>query len=92
MQSNRVWHRACGLVRTAVEGVRYNDTADAIVVSVRPNAKARGRCGGRSSGYDSGDGQQRWRALDAGTTAVFVEAEAQRVQCLTHGQTVSHVP
>jgi hypothetical protein len=45
VQNNRVWQRACGLVRTVVEGVRYDDTADAIVVSVRPNAKARGRCG-----------------------------------------------
>jgi transposase len=95
VQNNRVWQRACGLVRTVVEGVRYDDTADAIVVSVRPNAEARGRCGQcgrRSPGYDSGDGRRRWRALDAGTTAVFIEADAPRVQCSTHGQTVSQVP
>jgi transposase len=95
VQNNRVWQRACGLVHTVVEGVRYDDTADAIVVSVRPNAEARGRCGQcgrRSPGYDSGDGRRRWRALDAGTTAVFIEADAPRVQCSTHGQTVSQVP
>jgi len=95
VQNNRVWQRACGLVRTVVEGVRYDDTADAIVVSVRPNAKARGRCGRcgrRSPGYDSGDGQRRWRALDAGTTAVFIEADAPRVGCSTHGPTVAQVP
>ena len=95
MQNNRVWQRACGLVRTVVEGVRYDDTAGAIVVSVRPNAKARGRCGrcgGRSPGYDSGDGRRRWRALDAGTTAVFIEADAPRVGCSTHGPTVAQVP
>ena len=95
MQNNRVWQRACGLVRTVVEGVRYDDTADAIVVSVRPNAKARGRCGRcgrRSPGYDSGDGQRRWRALDAGTTTVFIEADAPRVRCSTHGPTVAQVP
>jgi transposase len=95
VQNNRVWQRACGLVRTVVEGARYDDTADAIVVSVRPNAKARGRCGRcsrRSPGYDSGDGRRRWRALDAGTTAVFIEADAPRVACRTHGPTVSHVP
>jgi transposase len=95
VQNNRVWERACGLVRTVVEGVRYDESAEAIVVSVRPDAKARGRCGRcgrRSPGYDSGDGRRRWRALDAGTTAVFIEADAPRVGCSTHGPTVAQVP
>ena len=95
MQNNSVWQRACGLVRTVVEGVRYDESADAIVVSVRPNAKARsrcGQCGRRSPGYDQGPGRRRWRGLDAGTTAVFIEADAPRVQCSVHGQTVSQVP
>lgn len=95
MRSNRVWQRACGLKRTVVEGVRYDETADAIVVSVRPDAKARnrcGRCGRRSPGYDQGEGRRRWRALDAGTTRVFVEADAPRVSCGTHGPRVVQVP
>jgi transposase len=95
VRNNRVWERACGLVRTVVEGVRYDESAEAIVVSVRPDAKARGRCGRcgrRSPGYDSGDGRRRWRALDAGTTAVFIEADAPRVGCSTHGPTVAQVP
>ena len=95
MQNNRVWERACGLVRPVVEGVRYDESADAVVVSVRPDAKARnrcGRCGRRSPGYDSGDGRRRWRALDAGTTRVLIEADAPRVDCRTHGETVAQVP
>ena len=95
MQNNRVWERACGLKRTVVEGVRFDEAGEAIVVSVRPDARARsrcGQCGRRSPGYDSGDGRRRWRALDAGTTRVFVEADAQRVQCRTHGPTVAQVP
>ncbi len=95
MQNNRVWQRACGLTRTVVEGVRVDDTADAIVVSARPNAKARGRCGRcgrRSPGYDQGAGRRRWRGLDAGTTKVFIEADAPRVQCRRHGPTVAQVP
>ena len=95
MQNNRVWERACGLKHTVVEGVRYDETTDAIVVSVRPDSRARnrcGRCGRRSPGYDQGGGRRRWRALDAGTTRVFVEADAQRVACATHGQTVVQVP
>ncbi len=95
MQNNRVWQRACGLTRTVVEGVRFDEAADAIVVSARPNARARGRCGRcgrRSPGYDRSDGRRRWRGLDAGTTRVFIEAEAQRVQCRLHGPTVAQVP
>ena len=95
MQNNRVWERACGLIRTVVEGVRFDDKTDAIIVSVRPDARARsrcGRCGRRSPGYDRGDGRRRWRALDAGTTSVFIEADAPRVGCRTHGETVAQVP
>ena len=39
MQNNRVWQRAYGLTATVVEGVRFDDTADAIVVSARSNAR-----------------------------------------------------
>ena len=95
MRNNRVWERACGLKRTVVEGVRYDETAEAIIVSARPDSRARnrcGRCGRRSPGYDQGPGRRRWRALDAGTTRVFVEADAPRVACRTHGPTVSQVP
>ncbi len=83
------------VVRTVVEGVRYDEAGDAVIVSVRPDARARdrcGRCGRRSPGYDDGDGRRRWRALDADTTAVFVEADAPRVGCSTHGHTVARVP
>jgi len=95
VQNNRVWERACGLKRTVVEGVHVDDNANAIIVSVRPNARARsrcGRCGRRAPGYDHGAGRRRWRALDSGTTRVFIEAEAQRVQCRLHGPTVAQVP
>lgn len=95
MRNTRVWERACGLERTVVEGVDFDDAAQAVVVSVRPNAKARGRCGRcwrRSPRYDHGEGRRRWRALDLGTTKVFLEADAPRVQCRTHGPTVAAVP
>lgn len=95
MQNRRVWERACGLTRTVVEAVVFDDVAEAVVVAVRPNAKARGRCGRcgrRSPGYDQGDGRRRWRALDLGTTKVFLEADAPRVRCAEHGPTVAAVP
>ena len=62
MRNNRVWERACGLKRTVVEGVRYDETAEAIIVSARADSRARnrcGRCGRRSPGYDQGPGRRR---------------------------------
>jgi transposase len=95
VRKSSVWERACGLRRTVVEDVVFDDTANAVVVSVRPNARALGRCGRcgrRSPGYDQGEGRRRWRALDLGTTKVFVEADAPRVRCRDHGPTVAAVP
>jgi transposase len=95
VRNKSVWERACGLTRTIVERVEFDERADAIVVSVRSGARQRNRCGHcrrRSPGYDAGDHRRRWRALDLGTTKVFVEANAPRVRCRTHGVTVAAVP
>jgi transposase len=95
VRNRSVWERACGLTRTVVEGVRFDEEARAVVVSVRPVAKARDRCGRcqrRSPRYDRGEGRRRWRALDLGTTKVFIEASAPRVRCRDHGVTVAAVP
>jgi len=95
VRNKSVWERACGLTRTIVESVDFDEGAAAVVVAVRPVAKARGRCGRcgqRSPGYDLGEGRRRWRALDLGTTKVFLEANAPRVRCRSHGVTVAAVP
>lgn len=95
MRKTSVWREAFGLAHTVVEDVAFDDDAGAVVVSVRPQAKQRGRCGRcgrRSPGYDRGEGRRRWRALDLGTTPVFVEADAPRVACRVHGPTVAGVP
>jgi transposase len=73
----------------------FDEGAEAIVVKVRPRAKAQrrcGRCGARSPRYDHGEGRRRWRALDLGTTKVFLESDAPRVRCRVHGPTVAAVP
>lgn len=95
MRERSVWLKACGLTRTVVEGVHVDEEAGAVVVSVRPKAGARGRCGRcgrRCPGYDRGEGRRRWRALDLGSTKVFLDAEAPRVSCRVHGPTVAQVP
>jgi transposase len=95
VRKRSVWARACGLTSTVVEGVEVDEAGSVIIVSVRPNAKARdrcGRCSRRSPRYDRGEGRRRWRALDAGTAKVFVEADAPRVSCRDHGVVVAAVP
>jgi transposase len=95
VQGSSVWRRAFGLARTVVDDVMFDDEAQAVIVHARPNARAArrcGRCGRRSPGYDRGEGRRRWRALDLGTTKVFIEADAPRVRCRTHGPTVAAVP
>ena len=95
MRNRSVWEHACGLTRAVVESVAFDDGAQAVVVSARPVARARNRCGRchrRAPRYDNGEGRRRWRALDLGTTKVFIEATAPRVRCADHGVTVAAVP
>jgi transposase len=95
VRNSSVWRRAFGLTATVVDEVGFDERVDAVIVSVRPSAKVRrrcGRCGRRSPRYDRGEGRRRWRALDLGTTRVFIEAEAPRVRCRAHGPTVAQVP
>lgn len=94
MLGSNVWRRVIGVDRsTVVEAVE--EDREAVVVHVRPrraSIRRCGRCGGRASGYDQGEGRRRWRALDLGPVRCFVEADAPRVDCPTHGPTVAQVP
>ena len=96
MQSKRVWARAIGVDRRVViESVDVDEADESIVVSCRLRKNALLRCGicqRRSGRYDQGDRRRRWRALDAGTTKVFIEADAPRVHCRDHAVTVAWVP
>jgi transposase len=91
-----VWKRLVGVDdRTVVEGVEFDDDADAIVVSVRPRRPRKRRCGvcqRPAPRYDAGDGRRRWRALDLGTVKALLEADAPRVSCPEHGVVVAAVP
>ena len=96
MQSKRVWGRVIGVERgVVVEAVEFDDDAGEVVVSCRLRQGAGRRCGRcerRCGRYDGGEGRRRWRALDAGTIRVFIEADAPRVACPDHGVTVAAVP
>jgi transposase len=81
-----------GIERAVVEDVCVE--LETVVVSVRAKSREKHRCGlcGRCPREDGGEGRRRWRALDLGTTLVFVEADAPRVLCKHHRVVVAAVP
>jgi transposase len=93
-----VFQELLGVERTVVERAEFavdRDGDHALIVHVRPRPGARqrcGRCGRRSAWFDGAEKRRRWRSLDAGTTKVWLEALAPRVQCREHGATVVAVP
>lgn len=94
MRSAKMLARALGVEGVVVEDVRF-ESEDVFVLRVRPRREHRRRCSQcmeRCPGYDAGDGRRRWRARDLGLVRAYVEAEAPRVKCASHGVGVSHVP
>jgi transposase len=88
-----VWKLLLGIERSVVEDVRVE--LEAVVVSVRPRAREKHRCGvcgRRCAREDSGEGRRRWRALDLGSTLAYLEADAPRVYCKQHRVVVAAVP
>ena len=94
MRGLRVFARLCGLAGAVVEAVDL-EADGVVVVHARPAAGQRNRCGvcgKRAPGYDRGEGRRRWRALDLGTLQAFVEGQAPRGRCPSHGVVVARVP
>lgn len=95
MRNASLWRALLGVEKTVIEDVEYDEDAGLVIVHVRPQRAGRGRCGRcgtRSAWYDRGEGRRRWRSLDLGVMEVFLEADAPRVNCPTHGPTVRQVP
>jgi transposase len=90
-----VWGRLLGVENTTVERVDFDEDAAMLVVHVKPYERERRRCPvcrRRCAVYDRGQGRRRWRALDLGTVAAVLEADAPRVSCPAHGVLVAAVP
>ena len=95
MRSLTIWRTLLGVDKTVVEGIDFDDDSGDLIASVRSTGSMRSRCGAcqrRSPRYDGGAGRRRWRALDAGTIQVYLEADAPRVSCRDHGVIVAAVP
>jgi len=95
VRGRRIWKTLLGLGRAVIEDAFIEQ--ETLVVKVRPKARERGRCPHcrrRCPGYDQGDGAKpkRWRALDFGTTLVYLESPTHRVSCKRHGVIVAAVP
>jgi transposase len=93
VRNRRVWKKLLGLQAAVIEDALIEQ--ETLVVKVHPKARERSRCPHcrrRCAGYDRGDGARRWRALDFGTTLVYLEASAPRVSCRKHGVIVAAVP
>ena len=95
MRKKRILQDAFGLDHPVVEVLDFDETTVALSVAVRPMAKFANRCGRcqrHSPRCDHAERRRRWRALEPGTTKVFLEAPAPRVRCRNHGVTVAAVP
>lgn len=95
MRASILWRSVLGVEKVVIEGVAFDDEETGVVVSVRPTARSRGRCGQcrrPARGYDGGRGRRRWRSLDLGTVKTWIEADSPRVSCPAHGVVVAHVP
>ena len=98
MRKSKLWKKLLGAGHLVLEdGDAAVDAAgqEVLVFGVRPDHQHKNRCsrcGRRCRRFDGGEGRRRWRALDAGTMRVYLEAEAPRVACPRHGIVVAAVP
>ncbi|MDP2182888.1 MAG: ATP-binding protein [Actinomycetota bacterium] len=92
MRTSSLFKRLLGVEKTLIEGVGFE--GDDLVVRVRLHKRQQlrcSRCGRRCGLHDGGRGRRRWRAMDLGTVRAWIEGEAPRVLCPTHGAVVSRV-
>ena len=101
MRSASMIVRALGVERAVFKGMDWVQDPwtfpeeSQLLVRLRPARAERQRCpycGRRCPGYDSGNGERRWRAPDFGLVRVFIVAAAPRVRCAEHGVVVARVP
>ncbi len=97
MRTDKMLLRAFGVERAVVQGAhweRYRGR-QTLVLHVRPyrcEERRCSKCGRRCPRYDRGSGPRRWRCLDVGLCAAYLQAEAPRVRCPEHGVVVQRVP
>jgi transposase len=97
LHTNSLIKRLLRIDHIAIESVFFEmiEEEEVLIVRVRPYSRQASRCpicGKCCPGYDSARNIRRWRSLDLGSTRVYIEAKAPRVQCNEHGVLVAKVP
>lgn len=93
MGLSSVLRRALCLQETVIEGFRFE--GEDLILRVRPKKRDRNKCPScrrRVRFHDAGRKNRRWRSIDLGSMAVFLEADTHRVRCPVHGVATAHVP
>ena len=78
-----------------VLGAKYEDSSKAIIFKLQPTKGQQCLCpicGKKAAFYDKGRGLRRWRALDFGTFAAYIESDSPRIKCRVHGVHTAKVP
>ena len=97
MHTNTLIKRLLRIDQIAIENAFFEkiDESEVLVVRVKPYSRQASRCplcGRHCPGYDSTGKIRRWRSLDLGSTRVYIEACAPRIECREHGVLVAKVP
>ena len=95
MRNKRIWQRLLGVDRVVIQAIEW--VQDGLLVAVRRHRYDQRRlrcpiCEAVCPGYDSAGRTRRWRAMDLGTTKVWIEADVPRIRCPDHGVHVALVP
>ena len=97
LHANTVIKRLLKIDQIAIKSVYFEiiDESETLIVRVRLYSRQASRCpicGKKCPGYDSTGKVRRWRSLDLGSTRVYIEANAPRINSREHGVLVAKVP
>ena len=90
MRNARVWQRLLGVARIVIEGVGFDEDADAIVVSVRP--RQAGQAGAADGAAVERRGMTGVRVDAAGGTSTSVSCAVARGRRTAGGRAAEHGP
>ena len=95
MSNKTLLKHVLNVKNTVIDSLRIEEVTGDVIISVH-STKGHSYncpvCGKRCRCYDKGKGLRKWRALDWGSTKVFIEAPAIRIECPEHGVHTAAVP
>jgi len=97
MHTKSLVKRLLRMERIVIKDIEFEVTKGEEILVIRARPYDRDtfrcpRCGKRCKGYDSYGKVRRWRSQDLGSTKVYIESAAPRIECPAHGVLVAKVP